>query len=65
MATIGAKFDKKLDIVQIAKLVRADIRKAIKDLSLPKGKYSVTCPRYTSIVVTIKDLQLEYGERLF
>jgi len=43
----GAKYQRDLDIVEIAKRMRADIRAAVASGDLPKAKYSVTCERYS------------------
>jgi len=43
----GQKFDGTLDVKEIAKLVRQDIKKAIKEKKLPQAKYSVTIDRYS------------------
>lgn len=47
--TVGSKYEatKRLDIKEVAKLVRADIKQAIKDDVLPKGKFRVNIRRYT------------------
>ena len=46
--TIGSKYSRDLDVKDIAKLVRADIKAAIKAGKLPKGiKCSVTIDRYS------------------
>jgi hypothetical protein len=62
---IGTKYDAALDIADIAKKVRADIRAAIKAGTLPKGtKTSVRISRYTGgqrLNVYIKHLG---GERV-
>lgn len=54
----GSKYNRDLDIAQIAKLVRADIKAAVKEGTLPKGfKASVRISRYSmgqSLNVTVK-----------
>jgi len=58
MITYEPKYDRDLDIVEIAKLLRAEIKAAVKAEELPKGKYSVRISRYAngrSLNVTIKD----------
>lgn len=47
--TIGAKYDetKHLDIADIAKLVRKDIRELVKSDDLPEFKYSVRIDRFS------------------
>ncbi len=55
----GSKYDANLDTAEIAKLVRADIKAAVKSGTLPAGKYSVRIERYSmgsSISVRIGDL---------
>lgn len=45
---VGEKYDRDMDVKDIAKLVRADIKKAIKEGTLPKGvKFSVRIDRYS------------------
>jgi hypothetical protein len=56
--TVGAKYDSSLDIVAIAKLVRAEIKASIKAGTLPALKTSVKISRYSmgqSLDVTIMD----------
>lgn len=43
----GSKYDKTLDITEIAKRVRADLKGLIKAGTIPKGKYSVTIQRFS------------------
>jgi hypothetical protein len=43
----GAKYKKDLDVTDVAKLVRADIKALVKSGELPKAKYSVRCDRYS------------------
>ena len=45
--TTGSKYTAGLDIAQIARLVRIDIKAAIADGALPVGKYSVRVSRYS------------------
>lgn len=49
--TVGSKYEatRDLRLVEIAKLIRADIKAAVKAGDLPAGKYSVRCRRATSI----------------
>ena len=42
----GSKYDKNLDIAQIAKMVRADLKQAVKEGKLPEHKVSVRVRRY-------------------
>ena len=61
--TEGNKYQetKDLDIKDIAKLVRADIKATVKANNLPQGKYSVTISRYAggqSMSVYVSDTQL-------
>ena len=46
---IGSKYEetKDLDIVEIAKLTRKEIKDRVKNRQLPKGKYSVRIMRYS------------------
>ena len=69
----GAKYQRELDVAEIAKRVRVDIKDAVKVGALPKGKYSVTIARYSmgqSIDVcwrwddSVKELLLN-GRRLY
>lgn len=52
---VGEKYEatKNLSRVEVAKLIRADIKAAVKSGELPKAKYSVTCSRGTGIDVCI------------
>jgi hypothetical protein len=43
----GAKYDKALDIAEIAKRVRADLKALVKARTIPQGKYSVTIQRFS------------------
>ena len=55
----GKKYDDNLDIKDIAKKIRADIKAEIASGGLPKGKYSVTIKRYSggqSMSITMSDL---------
>lgn len=47
--TYGTKYaaTKDLTRVEVAKLIRAEIKAAVKDGSLPKATYSVTCERFS------------------
>ena len=61
---VGAKYEatKNLDIAEIAKLVRKDIKAAVKSGDLPKAKYSVKISRYSmgrSITVAVTGLEME------
>lgn len=64
MTTVyGSKYESTKDLsrVEIAKLIRLDIKAAVKDGSLPKAKYSVTTQSYSgggSISVTISDVDV-------
>lgn len=42
----GSKYDETLDVAEIAKRVRADLKALIKTGTIPKGKYSVTIQRF-------------------
>jgi hypothetical protein len=57
--TYGTKYEatKDLSRVEIAKLIRADIKAAVKAGLIPKAKYSVTCSRGTGIDVSIVDVE--------
>lgn len=55
----GTKYEatKDLDITEVAKLIRKDIKAALKAGTLPDGKYTVRCERYSmgqSITVSAK-----------
>ncbi len=53
----GPKYDKNLDIKEIAKLLRVDIKRAVGDGELPDVKYSVRIRRFSggqSMDVSIK-----------
>lgn len=52
----GSKYDKNLTTVEIAALVRKEIKAAIKSGALPKGKYSVRKDHHKSITVCISGL---------
>jgi hypothetical protein len=55
-----------LDVKELAALVRADIKEAIKSNQLPKGKYSVRIERYSggrSINVSISDFEFPIIDR--
>ena len=55
---VGSKYDPKLDVAAIAKLVRAEIKDAVKAGTLPKLKTSVRIDRYSggqSLDVSIMD----------
>jgi hypothetical protein len=59
--TTGTKYEatKELDIKEIAKLIRADIKAMIKTGELPAGKYAVTISRYSmgqSLTIRVTDL---------
>jgi hypothetical protein len=43
----GAKYDRNLDIAEIAKRVRADIKALVSDGQLPRAKYSVRIDRFS------------------
>lgn len=43
----GSRYVAGRDVVEIAKLVRADIKEAVRLGRLPKGRYSVTIDRYS------------------
>jgi hypothetical protein len=68
----GSKYDRNLSTTEIAKLVRADIKSAIKSGSLPNMKVSVRSEYYsmgTSLYVKVKeiigrDLDIYNAERL-
>ncbi len=63
----GMKFERGLDITEIAKRVRADIKAAIKTGTLPAMKASVTVSRYAggqSLNVKIKDCPAMVGKLL-
>ena len=52
----GAMFDRNRDVVDVAKLVRADIKQAVATGAIPAAKYSVTVDRYSmgrSVTVTV------------
>jgi hypothetical protein len=52
----GAKYDRDRDVVDVAKLVRADIKQAVATGAIPAAKYSVTIDRYSmgrSVTVTV------------
>ncbi len=58
MITYGPKHEKDLDIVAIAKRLRAEIKAAVKAGELPKCKYNVRISRYNggqSMNILIKD----------
>lgn len=43
----GSKYDETLDVAEIAKRVRTDLKALIKTGTIPKGKYSVTIQRFS------------------
>ena len=56
---IGSKYNAALTTTQIAKLVREDIKAAVKGGELPKARYSVRTSYYSmgsSLNITIKDV---------
>jgi len=57
--TYGTKYEatKNLSRVQIAALIRADIKAGVKAGTLPKGKYSVTCSRGTGIDISVANIE--------
>jgi hypothetical protein len=58
--TIGSKYDKALDVKEIAARIRTDIKSLIKANVLPQGTYSVTIQRYSggqSIAIRIKSFE--------
>ena len=62
--TYGTKYEatKGLSRVEIAKLIRADIKAAVKAGTLPAAKYSVTCQSYAgggSINIKVADVTKE------
>jgi hypothetical protein len=62
--TYGTKYEatKDLSRVEIAKLIRADIKAAVKAGTLPAAKYSVTCQSYSgggSINIKVADVNKE------
>ena len=59
----GAKYQKRRDIKDIAKLVRADIKAAIRAKTLPEAKYSVSIHRYSmgqSLRINVSALKTPY-----
>lgn len=59
---VGSKYKSGLDITEIAKLVRADIKAAIAEGSLPKLKTSVRISRYSggqSLDVCVTDCSVD------
>lgn len=55
----GSKYNRDLTTTEIAKLLRKDIKAAVKSGQLPKGKYSITTQYFSmgsSITVRIKDI---------
>ena len=62
MKTTGTKYDSNRDIKEIAKLVRKDIKAAIKTGDLPQLKASVKISRYSmgqSLNVEIKEIDCQ------
>lgn len=56
----GAKYDANMDVVEIAKRLRSEIKEEVKAGRLPKGKYSVRIDRYSmgqSIDINIMDVE--------
>lgn len=47
MDFVGTKYDFNMDVKDVAKLLRADIKKAVKLNHLPAGNYSVKIDRYS------------------
>lgn len=59
----GSKYDRDLDVAEIAKRIRKDLRAAVKAGELPAAKVSVTIDRYSmgqSIRAEIKDVPGEW-----
>lgn len=55
---IGGKYERNMDVSEIAKRVRAEIKAAIKNGQLHNGKYSVTVRRCESISILVKEVDL-------
>ncbi len=61
-ATTGDKYNANLSTKEIAVLIRADIKAAVKAGTLPKGKYSVRISSgsmYSAIDIRISDLAMQ------
>lgn len=61
--SVGNKYERGLDVAEIAKRVRADIKAAVKAKALPAGKYSVTISRFSggrSMDVRVRDLPASF-----
>ena len=57
---VGSKYDRDVDVKEIAKRLRTEIKEAVKKGELPQGKYSVTIDRYSmgqSIDIRITELE--------
>jgi hypothetical protein len=62
MKTVGPKYEatKTLDLAEIAKLVRADIKEAVRQRALPPAKYTVRIERYSmgqSVNVSVSNVE--------
>lgn len=44
----GTKYSRDLDVAEIAKLIRSDIKEAVKTGTLPKVKYTVRIQRFAN-----------------
>lgn len=55
----GSKYEetKSLRLVEIAKLIRQEIKALVANNELPKGKYSVTVRHHTAIDIKITDFE--------
>jgi hypothetical protein len=54
--TYGSRYQKDLTAKDVAKLIRAEIKRLTKLGEIPTGKYSVTTERYSSIRIRIGEL---------
>jgi hypothetical protein len=53
----GDKYNDKLNLKDIAKLIRQDIKKHVEMGCLPAGKYSVIMRHWSSISITVKNTE--------
>jgi len=62
--SVGSKYNRDLDIAEIAKLVRSEIKDRVKKGAFPKGKYAVRISRYSdgrSLNITVSGIDPKFG----
>lgn len=64
----GSKYERGVDVAEIAKRVRADIKAAVKAESLPAAKYGVRIARFSggqSLTITASSLPFEVSNEAY